>query len=291
MVAALLLTVQILGGPHGGKSKVWETAANLGHDSSSTRRVSHSSVVALLLLLLLAVLWGCGSRLCRDEMGAHGLDETDRLGVSGNRKSSLYNIVAKRIHHEFSDAFGVAEFRHVHFFDTIRAALEAFLHDIGAEFLNGKETDLTNDGFTDSVDILIAADVENILDDVISVGVLHEFQTLLDDAMDQMRSRVAGRRVEASLDDTASVTMTGDIPNTRSDGIKDKLGVLVSEFEEDTLDHVVSVAVDAETSGCGGEGPGENIRGGPIGWVVGIRAVLLVEGAEFDDLLNTAGPV
>ena len=95
------------------------------------------------------------------------------------------------------------------------------------------------------MDIIVRADIEHILDNIISVCVLHELQGLLHDTVHQVGSGFTHRRVQTSLDNAATMAMTCDVPDACSNGIKHKLGVLWSKLQEDALDDVVAVTVNA----------------------------------------------
>lgn len=58
---------------------------------------------------------------------------------------------------------------------------------------------------------------------------------------------LVGRGVQTALDHAASVTVSSDVTDAGCYSVKDELCVLGTQFEQDALDNVVSVTVDAET--------------------------------------------
>mmetsp|Transcript_26934 Transcript_26934/g.63100 ORF Transcript_26934/g.63100 Transcript_26934/m.63100 type:complete len:203 (-) Transcript_26934:2092-2700(-) len=65
-----------------------------------------------------------------------------------------------------------------------------------------------------------------------------------------MRTCFAWWGIKAPLNHAASVTMAGHISYTRGNSLKHELGILWAQFQDDALDHVVSMRIDAKTS-CG----------------------------------------
>ena len=243
VVVALVLTVQFLLRSDGAKGEVRKATADLGYDTASAGCIANASIA----------LSARTPGLRGNQMRTHSLDQLNGLRMCGDGQSSLHNVVAERIHHQLTNAFRVAYLLHVHCFDSVIAALKALLHNVGAEFLDRKEIDLPDDALANSVNVAVRTDVKDILNDIVAIGILHELQRLFNDAMHQMSSCFAERRVQAALDHTASVTVTSHITDTRSNRVKDKLGMLVAELEQDTLNDMIAMAIDAKTSSSRGK--------------------------------------
>lgn len=113
----------------------------------------------------------------------------------------------------------------------IGAALEALFHYVRAELLDGQQSDLPDNALAYCMYIFIRAHIKDVLNDVVSVSILHELQRLSDDAKDQMRPCRARRRIEATLNDAATVAMACDITNALGNSIKHKLGMFVTELQ------------------------------------------------------------
>mmetsp|Transcript_25084 Transcript_25084/g.72327 ORF Transcript_25084/g.72327 Transcript_25084/m.72327 type:complete len:179 (-) Transcript_25084:279-815(-) len=124
----LALTVNLFPRTNTIEVEIRKAATDLGHNASPTSRISNSTVAMAI----------GGTRLRTRQMRPHRFYQTNSLGMGCNRQGTLNHIIAKRIHHQFADAFWVTEFVQVLFLDAICAALETLLHDIGAELLNSQ---------------------------------------------------------------------------------------------------------------------------------------------------------
>mmetsp|Transcript_17641 Transcript_17641/g.36535 ORF Transcript_17641/g.36535 Transcript_17641/m.36535 type:complete len:441 (-) Transcript_17641:1913-3235(-) len=266
---------------HWSQGEVGESAANLGNDTTSTGGIADTTV---------ALSIGSTS-LSSHQMRTHGFHESNRLGVGRHREGPLDNVVAKWIHHELANAFRVTHFFHVHFLDSFGASLQAFLHYIRTELLNRQQVHLANDTFADRVDIFIGADIQDILDNIVSVSILHKFECLFHNTVHQVRACFTGRGIQATLNDTATVTMTSHITDTVRHGIKDKLGILGTQLEDDALNDMVSMTINAETCRRRSQGVHEDVRGGFSFRVLVQHSIVLVLRTEFHNLLDTARTV
>lgn len=169
--------------------------------------------------------------------------------MAGNRQSSLNDVISKGIHHQLSDSSGVAQFQQIHFLDSVTCTLQALFHHVGTELLDSQQTHFSSNAFTDSVDILVTADIQNVLDNIITVRILHEFKRLLNNSTNEVRPRLRGRGIEATLNDATTMAMASDIADAVGNSVKHKPGVSMSKLEENTLDDVVAVAINAQTHG------------------------------------------
>mmetsp|Transcript_21369 Transcript_21369/g.46289 ORF Transcript_21369/g.46289 Transcript_21369/m.46289 type:complete len:265 (-) Transcript_21369:2064-2858(-) len=96
--------------------------------------------------------------------------------------------------------------------------------------------------------LIIPTNIQHVLNHVVSICILHQLQTLLNYPRHQMRPSHTVTRVKTTLDNTTSVTMTSHILNTGCNGIEDELSVLIGKLEQDTLNSVVTMAINAKTS-------------------------------------------
>lgn len=85
--------------------------------------------------------------------------------------------------------------------------------------------------------------VNDVLNNVVSERVLHEDPGVVGDALNQPDLLVTGCVVDASLEDTATVTMRSDFDTVAADRIKDELGIRSAELVQALLDDMVAVQV------------------------------------------------
>ncbi len=82
------------------------------------------------------------------------------------------------------------------------------------------------------MDFVVTAHVQNVLNYIVAIGVLHQLERLLNDPRHEVRPGGAMTRVQASLDDAAAVTMTRHVLDARGDSVEDELGVLVWKLKQ-----------------------------------------------------------
>jgi hypothetical protein len=129
--------------------------------------------------------------------------------------------------------------------DAVSATFKALFHDVRAELLNCQKRHLSYHAFANSVNVIVRADIQNILNDVVSIRVLHELQRLVHDTTHQVGTSWTYWRVQTALDNAASVSVAGDITNTFSDSIEDEFCMLVTQLQKDPLNYMISVAINA----------------------------------------------
>mmetsp|Transcript_3750 Transcript_3750/g.6632 ORF Transcript_3750/g.6632 Transcript_3750/m.6632 type:complete len:342 (-) Transcript_3750:1825-2850(-) len=188
--------------------------------------------------------------ILRRQMRLHRLHQANRLRVRTHAQRSLNDIIPKRIHHQLSYAICLVQLIEVCLPHPVCAPFQTLLHYIRRELLDGEEAHLADNRFANGVDLVVAADVEDILDDVVAVGVLHKLEGLLNDTTHQVGPSGGVAGVETALDHAAPVAVASDVLDTGGDRIEDKLGVLVWKFEQNALDRVVAMRVDAQS--CSG---------------------------------------
>lgn len=86
-------------------------------------------------------------------------------------------------------------------------------------------------------------EVNDVLDDVVAKGVLHEDASVLGDALDQPELLIAGGVIDAALQHTAAVSVSANLDTLFADCIKDELRVRGSKLVEALLDDVVAVEI------------------------------------------------
>lgn len=145
------------------------------------------------------------------------------------------------------------------------------------------------------MDMIISTDIEYVLYDVVPVCILHQFQRFVDNALHQMRASLTGRRIQTTLNDTASMSMSGHISYTGRNSIKNKLGMIIWQFEQNSLNDMIAMAVNAESGSCRCQCTGKNccctLWIGVVRIVGVVRVVIVLEigligSTEFDDFLN-----
>mmetsp|Transcript_2344 Transcript_2344/g.5154 ORF Transcript_2344/g.5154 Transcript_2344/m.5154 type:complete len:208 (+) Transcript_2344:450-1073(+) len=193
-------------------------------------------------------------------MRLHRLHEPYGLGVCTYRQRPLHDVVPEGVHHELPEPVGVVQLVEVLLPDPVGAPLEALLHYIRAELLHCQDADFPHDALAYRVYLVVAAYVEHVLHDIVSVRVLHQLQALLDDAVDEVRPRGRVARVETPLDHAAAVPVPSNVLDGRGHSVEYKLGPLIRKFQEYPLDGVVAVRVDAEPCRGRPERVGEYLR-------------------------------
>lgn len=120
--------------------------------------------------------------------------------------------------------------------------------------------------------------VEDVLDDVVAIGVANEGVAVLGDLRDKSDLLLLGGVVETSLHDAAAMTVCGDFHTIFGDRVEQKLVLLGRQAVEAALYHMVAVKVFDED---------DNVRRQSVDNKVDLRL-----GAEkLDHLLNCACPV
>mmetsp|Transcript_3615 Transcript_3615/g.8003 ORF Transcript_3615/g.8003 Transcript_3615/m.8003 type:complete len:221 (-) Transcript_3615:589-1251(-) len=96
------------------------------------------------------------------------------------------------------------------------------------------------------MDLIVTAYVQNVLDDVVAIGILHQLERLLDNPCNKMGTRSTVARIKTALDNATSMTVACHIFNTRSNSIKDELGVLIRKLEQDTLNGMIAMTINTK---------------------------------------------
>lgn len=101
-------------------------------------------------------------------------------------------------------------------------------------------------------------EVDDVLNDVVSEGVLHQDPSMLGNPLDEPELLLARGMVDATLQDTAAMTVRADFNAVVTNGVKNELRVDGSELIETLLDDVVAIKIldelyDAEAQGLDDE--------------------------------------
>lgn len=83
----------------------------------------------------------------------------------------------------------------------------------------------------------------NILHDIISECILHELQGVGRNLLDQLNLLIARGMIDASLENTTSVTVSSNGNTMLSNRVKDELSIFRSQLVKTLLDDVVSVKI------------------------------------------------
>mmetsp|Transcript_14878 Transcript_14878/g.21124 ORF Transcript_14878/g.21124 Transcript_14878/m.21124 type:complete len:649 (-) Transcript_14878:710-2656(-) len=226
------------------KNEVGETSADFTQDAPSAGSVTDSSTIL------------------RGKVRLHRFNQADSLRVCRHRQCPLHDIIAKGIHHQLSDTVRIVQLVKVFLSNPVGATLKAFLHYVGTEFLDGKQTNLSNHTFADGMNFIVPTYVQNVLHNVVTISILHQLEGLLNNPCYEVRTCSAVTRIETALDYTTSMTVTSHIFDTGSNCIKYELRVLIRKFEKNTLDGVITMTVDTKTCGSGFKGISQDLGSG-----------------------------
>ena len=115
--------------------------------------------------------------------------------------------------------------------------------DIGAELLDGKSTNVARKLTDDRVTEAVIVEVQNVLDNlwkinrtrlqqaemkrthVVTVRILNEGECIVGDLVDELHALMIGRVVNTTLQDAASVSVSGNFDAISSNGVVDELRV------------------------------------------------------------------
>ena len=94
---------------------------------------------------------------------------------------SLNDVVGKRIAHHSLQVDPVAHLEDERTTSFFASTAKALLNDVGAEFLTGQDSDVSDEALTERLRELRLAKIHDVLDDVVAKGVLHEGEAVLRD--------------------------------------------------------------------------------------------------------------
>lgn len=97
------------------------------------------------------------------------------------------------------------------------------LDDIGTEFLNRQGTNVSCKLPDDAIAESVVIEVENVLNDVISVRILDESQSIVSDLIDELLALHFRCMVDAPLKDTTSMSVSSDFNTVGCNGVVDEL--------------------------------------------------------------------
>lgn len=176
-----------------------------------------------------------------------------------NRADSLHEELARLgisvVHCSLHDVIGVRIAQHLlqfmsaeHFIDQNAASVligiaQAFLDDIRAELLLGQTGNAPLELVTDFRDELRITEVENVLNNVIAVGVLNEEECMLNDLCNEAIPLGARSMIDAALNNTATVTVSADAHAVGADGLVDEVSILSLEVVETLLNNMVAIQI------------------------------------------------
>src|SRR5439155_21467984 len=106
---------------------------------------------------------------------------------------------------------------------------EAFLDDIGTEFLLGQCWYTAREAETQRLCELGFIEVKDVLNDVIAERILNEGESIFGDAGDELSALVSGRMVNAALQHATAMAMCPDNDAVLANRIVDEFAVLSAE--------------------------------------------------------------
>lgn len=125
---------------------------------------------------------------------------------------------------------------------VIRSA-KTLLDDIGAELLLRQGRNVATEGLAERLGENGLSKVQDVLHNVVAKRILNQREGIGGDLTDQTGSLLAGRVVDAALQDTAAVAVSPNDDTVRTNGIVDELGVPGIETVEAFLDDMVTIQV------------------------------------------------
>ena len=107
--------------------------------------------------------------------------------------------------------------------------LEADLDDVAGELELAESDEVSGNLLDDEPILLLVLELEDILDQVVAVGVLDEVLDVVDDVVGELQLLGSGTLFEAPLHDTAAMLVLADLDAVLHAGVEDELGVLAGE--------------------------------------------------------------
>ena len=86
-------------------------------------------------------------------------------------------------------------------------------------------------------------EIEDVLNDVIAEGILHEMETVGGDLANKLNFLEARSVINAPLENAASVTVSTDSDAVRTNRIEDELSILSLEMVQALLNDVIAVKI------------------------------------------------
>lgn len=171
----------------------------------------------------------------------NGLDKAIFLMRSREVKSRLDNVVGKRITEK---SFHLVEYLlDNHVLGSRLSAAQALLNHVGAELVPGELADTALERGNNGLSEGGLVQVDDVLDNIVSKRVLHQYAGMLGDALNQPQLLLAGCVINAALEHTAAMSMGANLDTVVTNGIKNKLRVRSGELVKALLDDVVSVQI------------------------------------------------
>ena len=188
--------------------------------------------------------------------------------------------------------------------------LEADLDDVAGELELAESDEVSGDLLDDEPVLLLVLELEDVLDQVVAVGVLDQVLNVVDDVVRELELLGSGALFEAPLHHTAAVLVLADLDAVLHASVEDELGVLAGElaavqvlvgwavggFEdhEEGLDHVVAVHVHGQLNYALVEGVDDLGEGAVVDALVGHPVFVVLddsEGESIDQGLDCSGAV
>jgi hypothetical protein len=174
---------------------------------------------------------------------AHDLDEMDAQSRRGELKRSLNHVVTVRVAHELLELLGVEKLFDEELLGGHLGTADALLDDVGAELLLRKLDDLTLEALAHGSGESRVVQIEDILDDVVSKGVLDQVEAMGSDLADEVDLLEARCMVNAALENAAAMAVSTDSDAVLAYRVEDELSLGRLEVVQALLDDVVAVQV------------------------------------------------
>lgn len=162
------------------------------------------------------------------------------VGVVDGR---LNNVVGERVTQHLLQFERMQHFRNQTASSVLVGGTNAFLDDVGAEFLAGKGINTADHAETDWFRERRLAEIENVLDNVVPEWILHKSEYVSSDRSHELTLLDAGGVINAALEYAAAVAMSSDSNNVSANGIDDELNIVLLQVVEAFLDDVVTIEI------------------------------------------------
>lgn len=177
------------------------------------------------------------------QIRADGINETVLHGRIGIVQSRLDNIVGKGVSEKAIKFAGLKHLFNQHILGRLLGTTEALLNDIGAELLLGELTNTTLKHSNKRLGENWLVQIQDVLNDVVTEWVLDENIGVIGNLTNEPSLLITRSMINASLEDTATVTMGSDVNAVVSHSIKDELRVNRGQLVKTLLNDMVAIEI------------------------------------------------
>mmetsp|Transcript_42593 Transcript_42593/g.40856 ORF Transcript_42593/g.40856 Transcript_42593/m.40856 type:complete len:494 (+) Transcript_42593:377-1858(+) len=170
--------------------------------------------------------------------------ESEAVFLGGELEGVLDDKVAIGVHDEIGESVAVDEFAHDDLELVGGGVLDAPVDDVGGALLHAELEDLPVVAGDQLVDDLLVPVLEHLLDRVVPVRILRQFDRIHHQLAHELLPVVPiGRLLDDDLDHTQPAVVGGQLDELVEDLLEHKLPLLLLEAFYDVLDHVGTLRV------------------------------------------------